>query len=369
MDELVAAGARLRAAAPTPAPKFDRVTARARRHQRRRRLQAATAGVLAVALATVGVWVGARAARHTVRTEEPTTAPHRVAALSPQLRAHVGLDVPKGWVPVDVGAVRVWVPPASIFGCQPGGRCVGRTIILRDRPSDHTGQFVSIRTPVSTASNGEPSATINGYPVWATGVSRIQPPTGSSAAPVTMRTYEVPALRAVITVSDGADASRVWRSLAPSARTVVLSSTKQPAATSNWRTIVDRGVSFLVPRSWRVVEASGMTPCRGAPAHSVTIGQYRGPFPSCPAFGTSGGVASTRIDRISTVANFTGDPPPSQTVRIGGRLLREWTDLAAPTTTVVITVDGVHGIQFDLGADGRVDAAIIASLRYAPPRS
>ena len=47
----------------------------------------------------------------------------------------------------------------------------------------------------------------------------------------------------------------------------------------------------------------------------------------------------------------------------GGRL-----DLGLDAdATVRATVDGHHGISLELGRDGRVDAAILASLRYAPP--
>src|SRR4051812_10673349 len=104
MDELVAADARMRAAAPTPTPTFERVAERADRIRHRRRVNGAIAGGLAVVLATAGVWAGVQSTRDTVRVQVPTSQSHHAAPkpLSPQLRAHLGLDVPTDWVPVDL---------------------------------------------------------------------------------------------------------------------------------------------------------------------------------------------------------------------------------------------------------------------------
>ncbi len=369
MDELVAAGARLRAAAPTPAPKFERVAERAKQHQRRRKFQAATAGALAVVAAAVGVWAGVHSSRNTVQVQVPTSQEH-VEALSPQMRAHLGLNAPKGWVPVDVGSVRVYVPPASIFGCQPGGRCVGRTIDLRERPQDHTNQFLSIQTPTATETQGNRAGTINGYAVREVGSGSIGNPYGVPIA--TWHTYTVPALRAVVTVSDGTDAQRAFRTLGPSARTVVFDASTTPVSTAGWRAVRDQGVSFRVPPNWSVIDAETIPPCTGPRSRWVVVGKYRGSLPSCfnanPA--GSGGVTNVVLDSIGTIGGIAANTqPPFHKARVAGRSLDFMDDFAIPDNAVAITVDGQHGIVFDLGEDGRVDAAVIASLRYEPDNS
>ncbi len=383
MDELVAAGRRYRAAAPAPPARFERIAERARSQQRRRRMRATVASTFAVVLAGGAVWAGVRSTKHTVGVETSPTdaspAKQHAAPLSPQMRAHLGLDAPKGWVPVDVGSTRIWVPStATSRQCStPGDGATSHLVTILTSPSAASPsaapdpcapaagsswirvQPVPVRwnaTIIAPMQRLVRGPMLNGYATYE----------AVSHGPGTSRLLIVSGLLTSVTVN-GPLGDRILHSLGPSARTVV-NSHGIAASTHGWRAVSDRGVSFLVPPRWEVIDANGrIAPCRRAPVHSVTIGEYAS-SPSCPAFGHTRSIADDLPGRVTTIAGFQGTPPINHTVHIGGSDLLEWdSDTGSTGNTMMITVDGVHGLVLELDRDGRVDAAILASLHAVAP--
>ena len=366
MDELVAAGARLRAAAPTPAPRFERVTEHARRHQRKRRVQGAIAGTLAVALATIGVWAGVRSTNTTVRIQGPTTTPH-TAALSPQMRAHLGLDAPKGWVPYDVGTARVWVPSRSTLSCDPGGRCPAHTILVPKSSAGAGDAYVSLRTPDPLADTPHPSllnmtlvAPINGYQVYESSETSVS--AAADANRLILRTFFVPVLQATITISEGASGDRILHTLGPSALEVVRT-TRALVSTINWRTVSFHDRSVRVPPGWHVFDATGrMQPCHDTKTQTVVVGTYAG-APGCP-FAPSA-VTDELPDRGLIEYGANPSTLPTRRVAIAGRAVEIVSGITG--NVVVIAIGGRAAFDLVPGRDGRIDAAILASVRAVSP--
>ena len=131
---------------PLPPTPVARIESRARR---RRRLRVSIVGtfatvvVVAAAAAAVGIGISLQTS-----SEHVTVGPQDQAAVTdPQMRAHLGLDVPTSWVPVDFGDARLFVPADWVVTA---GGCPGSA------PA-----WVEVGGPYKQACNGGPSTFID----------------------------------------------------------------------------------------------------------------------------------------------------------------------------------------------------------------
>jgi len=194
-----------------------------------------------------------------------TTTTHTGTVMTPrlpaglsveQVDAHLGVGVPAGWVPVDDGDARVFVPSDWMFLVRPQGNpviCTSsapgvislgsipfagcRSLI----PSSLPSQMIAI-VPPSHTYPGQPSITIHGYRVY----NDTSPIRYSIAAYI----YDVPQLNMSI-ASYGTLSSRVLDTIAPSARKVALAFANE-AVPNGWHAITKDGVSLSIPPSWSV---------------------------------------------------------------------------------------------------------------------
>ena len=196
---------------PTPVELIEQ-----RGMRRRRGLQLRAAVALACVVTVVGGAVAFALDRHTTTKPVVTVQPRESSTISEaQMRAHLGDGVPHGWVPVDFGDARIYVPRAwsvTTEGCasepSPGwielgasyqGGCMG--------PADRK-PFVQITGAVSPTHSPDPARVVHGYRLYAVGASAA----GTYAVPDLATTFHV----------DGAAAEQVLATLAPSSEFVAL---------------------------------------------------------------------------------------------------------------------------------------------------
>ena len=152
------------------------------------------------------------------------TQPRATGLTAEQLSAHLGVGVPSGWVPVDLGEARVWVPARWML--EPPDACVGNAsaagaISVGSLPGTACDSVTPIALPkqavallpASRTRPTGPSHTVHGYKVY---LAIVHPPPGT---PVVWIEYQVPQLGVQIDLH-GSLGSRVLDTLAPSARKV-----------------------------------------------------------------------------------------------------------------------------------------------------
>jgi hypothetical protein len=370
MDELVAAGARLRAAAPTPPPRFERVADRAGKRRRRRRIERAVAGVVVIALAVAGVLVGVHSTRTSVHIEVP--AHHaQTGALSPQMRAHLGLTAPKGWVPFDLGSLRVWVPPQSseLQSCYDNAVAPDRDVVrlvLGPHPNGATACDANANAlsvlEIAVPRPGQPR-----LPAIALGPARIINglPVRRALRPIE-DLEEIQPLDASLTVPADELGQQVLHTIAPSARAVI-AMRGVAVSTQGWQTVSWGSVSVRVPPSWTVNDADGKRGhCGSEQPRTITFGEYRG-VPSCPSLDPETAVAGELgnyfvIEPESSLSKLPGGARPFQPTT------HTVTDDGYDTTISWTISPGGGHIDLTLGPDGRMDAAILASIRPIVPK-
>jgi len=338
---------------------------------------AVAAAMIVAGCSSGGAEQSASATTTTQRGSATTTAEtHRppAALTDQQLRAHAGDGVPSGWVPVDEGDARVWVP--ANWSLSSGSVCFSAASVT---PTVSLGQLAQsscrsmgeshfalpaesvslIASPNRTA--GARYRMIHGYRVYAANAAKPDP---------AWLVYDVPQLGSRIALR-GSLARRVLDTLAPSARAVALAFAPQPPRT-NYRHVIAAGVRLSIPPGWRITTDG---PVCSLPNDELVIPPVRpdlsGP-PSCPGLGP-GTVAGAVID-----GGALNNRPSDQTTGDADRLL---TVLHHGTTTITIyagygeipaalevfirrnTSSTTHILELGLGRDGRVAGSVLASIR------
>ena len=209
MRDLETAGNAVAEAPVSPPTPVEVIEARGRHRQRRgARIRVAAALACVMVLAGGAALVGVAVDRHT--TKKPTLAiqPRDNAAITAaQMRAHLGVDAPKGWVPVDYGDARVFVPHTwkVVTDLCPGrvAGYVGLGDAFTHGCEGAPPSFVGLSATLPDHS-ARPTHVVNGYALYAAGTS-----------------YVVPALQVTIR-ADGPRTDQVLATLAPSSELVAL---------------------------------------------------------------------------------------------------------------------------------------------------
>jgi hypothetical protein len=111
-------------------------------------------------------------------------------------------------------------------------------------------------------------------------------------------------------------------------------------------------ISVLVPPSWRVHDITGQIyPCFGEPPRTVRIGTTNRLTLGCnPSLAAS--PLSSLLGNYLVILGDSVPPDDARSTTINRRVPRT----------------GPGGVELTLGRDGRIDAAILNSLHYTPPR-
>jgi heat shock protein HslJ len=336
------------AAPPTP---IDVIETRV---QRRHRRHISSAVAVAVVVVIVSVAGGIGLARRTTSTSVAiATAPNgQQSVTDEQMRAHLGLDVPKGWLPVDFGDARVFIPPN--WKVTPGTCPTGTSGSIQLGPSSGRGcgggagggPFVGV---LSYAGNHQPTATrtVHGYRLYRLGGEN----------PFLSLGYDVPDLHVAI-YADGNGADQVLATLGPSSAKVALS--YRGTQPDGWQQIAFNRITLSTPVGW--THRSNAQFC-SVPPDSVTFGLA--PVP-CGEAATSYGPGVNGVV-LSPPELFSDHPASVLSITNGvlGTAQLSLTENDGRALTLFVSVDASHAvpIQLGLGRDGRVAAAIFDSIR------
>jgi hypothetical protein len=358
LDQLRESGQRLVDAASLRPTGLDAVMARGRATRRRRTATVALCSLLAIALA-VGA-IAASASGHHSAPLLHTTAPATNTRPQPkpkpgptdqQLAASLGVGVPNGWVPVDFGDARLWVPPTSSVFAEPA-RCsiagakvpsTGTFVVLdqldnRCEPDLTPHSWISLDAlPSSAALPSRSALVVHGFDVYLEFGSPL------------VAGYDVPQLGVRVRYhrADAAIVSRIVSTLGPSARAIAGRS-DLAVDTSSWRTVRWGDVEWRQPPEWRVRDLAGTVgACGPSPplVDEVTVGE---PIPSraaCPAVAPDP-IATAPTDRVAAVAcsSCTSEPSANALTRVVGSTM----------------------MTISLGVDGRIGGAVLRSVREVP---
>jgi len=367
LDEMREQLRELAARVPAGSITASDVLGRAQRATKRRRATrgiAALAAVVVIGTLAVVLNVAKPAPKIRVSVETPSTAvptsktPKFTAA---QLRAHIGVGVPNGWGPVDVGDARVWVP-TFWYVATAGTRCPGGTVphtvsigALVPAHCGRTGEpahSVSL-IPTSHLRLGELARVVHGYRVY------------NSTAPTRsgLHIYDVPELGIELAFR-GSLSDRILGSLAPSGRMVALAFADQPPPTGT-RTVTAYGVTLSIPSTWPEPPpgaSCGLSLQPGLFRFSArNEGVVSCPYP-VPFVGTREGV------ELYPSNEFGKQPlPPIAVLRHGTTIVSVFgVPRQGDELEVQVHLDGserTHDLLFGLGRDARVAGGILASIR------
>ncbi len=175
-----------------------------------------------------------------------------VGVTAEQLDAHLGIGLPRSWVPVDVGDARIWVPDTwtvetTTLACGLSDRppvvgVVGIDTVDFACPSDPSfdPQQAASLISASATPDGTHYDVVNGYRIYRVALT----------ADPTSTVYDVPELGARI-VLHGSLADRILSTLAPSAQEVALAFATQPTPIT-YRSVITDGVSLSIPSRWTI---------------------------------------------------------------------------------------------------------------------
>lgn len=294
-----------------------------------------------------------------------TTTPRSAIGLTAeQLNAHLGVDVPAGWVPVDAYHARVWVPEG--WQLQGPGGCTGDTsapgivsIGVACRSLGVAPVAAVALIPFAHPHAARSSFNLNGYRAHKVPDTQV----------AGWLFYAVPQLGVQIALH-GTLGSRILDTLGPSARTIALDPTRQ-SVPSNWHALAEDGVSFSIPPSWALI-----TPTEW----------------SCD--GWTGGAPALFVVNAAVNETCPDGIPPVEELQDGAVLYAGSHNDHAPTptasrpivafhhgstTVTVYTDDGyleafdlfvhragssiTHVLTLGLGRDGRVAGGVLGSVR------
>lgn len=359
-------------------PDASAVIERRQRRRTKRLVGAGTISALVIA-AVIAVGVSARspATRHlqVVANPDPTatTLPIPFEGLpigltAQQLDAHLGVGVPNGWVPVDEGNARVFVP--KDWTLEPQGMCIGDLpaagiIGVGDLPhigcssagpSLTTEQAVAL-IPSSDPHTGAPALTVRGYRIY------DYSPTTPDAI---WNWYDVPQLGVRIAVH-GTLSSRILDTLAPSARNVALATDE--AIPNTWTALTQGDVSLSIPPSWSVATAK-YAGCQWSNIERELLLMKPGlTVADCPGRPTAGEAVHNGAYLFLPNTDFAPSPDgnPVTTLRNDTTAITVYGAYNDPNALhLFIHLDGssiTHVLTLGLGGDGRVAGGVLASIR------
>jgi len=304
-----------------------------------------------------------------------TTTPRLPAGLTAELLdAHLGVGIPTGWLPVDEGETRVWVPPDWVVladaqtkttfcgSSAPGLISIGSLPFVGcDQPYllPIPQQEVAL-IPSSQKHTGQPSRTFHGYRIY----NVI-----SSTAEWTL--YDVPQLGVRI-ATHGTLGSRILQTLAPSVGTIALG-LADDGVPSDWHTVTENGVSLSIPPSWDVITPTYFY-CNGWPSDDLVLVKPDLAVAACGAqFFTPPTPAGAFHEDLSLYLppHNSQTPAPNGTrigtVEHGSTETTIYTDVNDPNALdLFVRKTGsniTHDLTLGLGRDGRVAGGVLASMR------
>jgi len=282
-----------------------------------------------------------------------------------QLNAHLGLGVPAGWVPVDEGEERVWVPNDWIIEYQP--ICTGKSSGVVDMGQDgqsecpHPKPWVAL-IPFSQAHTGRPSLIVHGYRIYDADRPNVPWPI-----------YDIPQLDVSI-ATYGTLGSRILGTLAPSARQVALDAAYETVP-SNSHAVTEDGVALSLPPSWTISTPTNLG-CYASLLwdHTDELGLIQpdiGPGPTCPrTTPTSADEARDGVVLYLTSRNAYAPIPsgvPITTLLHGTTTITVYAEQYDPNALDLFvrkTGSSIsHVLTLGLGRDGRIASGVLASLR------
>jgi hypothetical protein len=332
--------------------------------------------------------------------EEMPTTKDRTAASTPksvdgltaeQLDAHLGVGVPKGWYPVDLGDARIWVPAnmtveteggateCGDFGQPPlpvnGLLALGFSTPLCPRHPKFKARQTGALVLSSASLAGTSYRTISGYRVY-----RVTSTTGPTSG-----AYDVPQLGVQIALH-GTLADRILNTLSPSSRKVAMTFASHPVP-SGYRTGTSYGVSVSTPPQWVVTRPGAyFFGCNwpkspsGAPEF-VSVDPRNNGGPGCAVIDYS---SILPTDGLLLYATSHFSPPrreqPMAVMHHGTTNITVYAGTSAmtnvstfsPSKLYLDTVDVfvhntgsniMHVLTLGLGRDGRVAGGVLASLQ------
>ena len=353
----------------------------------------------AVVLAVAATGCSSHATHRASPTTTTTTTRSAVPLTAQQMDAHLGVGVPAGWVPVDGGDARLWVPPDS--NTHQDGKCVFAppaeppvVTVGSVAPPDCQAQVGGYMHPLpplmaevsiiseTEASTIRPSLTVHGYRLYRRAAARHRG----------WAFYEVPQLHVQI-ATHGKLAARILATLAPSARYVALDTAYETVSQAS-RRLTRGGVAVSIPTSWPIAipEEYG---CGTVAKPDLTIIEPPKPIvtgsigpvgggtcmPPNPPYPSSTGMAP--VDRLTLylpaanpgnqwdVSNntdaFSARGQPVTTLHFGDTTITVWApDGFFNALELFARRDGssvLHSMTLELGRDGRVGAGVLASIR------
>lgn len=369
MDDLDAAGRRLAGWHAGPTPPVDRIFRRAKR-RRRKRVAARVGASFALAAAAAGIVASVPALR------SPTTvvsgAPNPLAS-APH---------PRGWVPVDLGRLRVWAPDLDVCGGitgSSGGADISVTSGCQSPFPPSPSQPVEVVAAAVRPSGDR--TTLDGLSVWVSGPrvrlvgGRLDTAALLAGANRSITSFDVPSL-GVRLLALGSSGARLALTLGPSPLDAVLATTYPVAIPSGWRSVSFDGVTLSVPPSWAVTKLTRaplealpgqpLVPCELFPRPVVYLG---GPAGSCST-GFAGGIGDPPgLWLGNAVAALSGPSNRTSTLRsaAGASATIRWSPFAGSSTVDVTLVAGGHSVAatMGIGSDPVIAEEILSSLRVA----
>ncbi len=189
-----------------------------------------------------------------------------------QMRAHLGLDVPSDWQPIDFGQARIWAPPVYDTSSASG---VGRPVCTRSTPGEvnaTTAQRIDVQFRCPATGNAAANR------VLLTPLPKLD---GRNQTTITVNGYRLQRFAKLAGVSiwasrelgielqgSGPHAETVMKTLAPSARRVVAANGREPTPVA-WRNITVGTARFSIPSTWPI-DHSGIGACSSV--EGLTIG-------------------------------------------------------------------------------------------------
>ena len=349
------------------------VLERARRTVRRRRVGRAVVGVAAVlVIAVVAVAIaGAQGSpkRVVVSASSTTTALGAARLTAEQLAAHTGAGVPAGWVPVDAGEARVFVPAvwnlSSQGGCFGGAMSgivsVGVMPMAGCSPADQypvpENAVAIIPTSVPPPAAEQPTM-VHGYRVFL-----------AEKGGLLWSVHVVPELGVKIEAR-GDLQEKILATLAPSARKVALESAED--ATPAGQAYAGDGLKMTIPSSWTVTLPPGY-PCYGFRDYpgAPELERIRPGIavPSCPAlFPTAATAVGDGMFLFTSAGAFAPEPgrTPIAVLRHAETTIRVFAGSSYPNTLDLFVQRAgsstVHVLTLGLGRDGRVAGGVLSSI-------
>ncbi len=349
------------------------VLERARRAVRRRRIGRVVIGVAAV-LVIVVVMVAIAGVpgspKRVVVAASSTTAARGPARLTAeQLGAHTGAGVPGGWVPVDAGNARVFVP--AVWNLSAQGSCFGGPVtgivsvgvmpMAGCSPADQypvpENAVAIIPTSVPPPAAEKPTL-VHGYRVFL-----------ADEGGLLWSVHVVPELGVKIETR-GDLQEKILATLAPSARKVALESAGD--ATPAGQAYDGDGLKMTIPSSWAVTLPSGY-PCYGFRDSSGApeLERIRPGIavPSCPPlFPTAATAVGDGMDLFTSADAFAPEPgkTPIAVLRHSETTVRVFAGSSYPNTLDLFVQRAgsstVHVLTLGLGRDGRVAGGVLSSI-------